>query len=121
MDIAPTFIEAANGKYPDDGSVEPMQGISLTPLLLGETGSIHPDDEVFVMFHRNQAFVRQGKWKLTNIERPFDEKNFTLHNIETDPGETTDLSGTNPEKRQELLEIWRTERKELGIVLPLDL
>ena len=36
---------------------------------------------------------------------------------ELDPGESNNLAETEPEKYQELLELWRVERKELGIVL----
>ncbi len=49
------------------------------------------------------------------------EDRFRLYNLEADPGETTDLSESYPEKRAELLEIWRQRRIELGIVLPEDL
>ncbi len=121
MDIAPTLIELAGAVYPDDGSVQPMRGTSLVPLLGGKTDQVHPDDEVIVLFHRNQAFVRQGQWKLTAIERPFDEQHFELYDLAVDPGETNDLSESNPEKRAELIELWRTERAALGIVVPMDL
>ncbi len=121
MDIAPTLIELAGAVYPDDGSVQPMRGTSLVPLLGGKTDHVHPDDEVIVLFHRNQAFVRQGQWKLTAIERPFDEQHFELYDLAVDPGETNDLSESNPEKRAELIELWRTERAALGIVVPMDL
>jgi arylsulfatase len=121
MDIAPTIIEVARAKYPDDGSVQAMRGTSLVPFISGKSVQIHADDEVTAMFHRNDAYLRQGKWKLTSIENPFDESHFTLHNLEADPGETTDLSESNPEKREELIEIWRAQVDELGIILPLDL
>lgn len=121
MDIAPTLVEMAGATYPNDGSVAPMRGTSLTPLMRGESDRIHPDDEAMVMFHRNDALVRQGPWKLTAIETPFDESNFALYDLSVDPGETTDLSASYPEKRAELIEIWRAERRALGIVLPEDL
>ena len=38
-----------------------------------------------------------------------------------DPGETTDLAEDRPEIHQEMLELWREERRRLGIVLPEDL
>ena len=38
-----------------------------------------------------------------------------------DPGETSDLAESHAEKYEELLEIWRDERRKLGIVLPQDL
>lgn len=121
MDIAPTIIEIAQAKYPDDGSVEAMRGTSLVPVLLGQVDSVHADDKTTVLFHRNRAYVRQGKWKLTSIEAPFDERHFALYDLAADPGETTDLSDAHPEKRAQLIELWRSERKALGIVLPLDL
>jgi len=121
MDIAPTLIDLAGGQYPEDSTVESMRGSSLTPLLSGEVESIHAEDEVFVLFHRNQAYVRQGKWKLTTIGTPFSEDRFQLFDLSTDPAETTDLSESNPDKRASLIEIWRTERRELGIILPQDL
>ena len=68
-----------------------------------------------------QSLVRQGRWKLAAIDMPFAESKFALYDIEADPGETTDLSAQFPEKRAELLSLWRTERTALGIVLPEDL
>ena len=65
--------------------------------------------------------IRKGKWKLTNLERPFDEANLELFNLEADPGETSNLAEAEPGKFQEMLELWREQRKELGIVLPQDL
>jgi arylsulfatase len=98
-----------------------MSGASLVPLLSGETDTIHDNEEVTVLFHRNQALVRQGDWKLTAIETPFAEENFQLFNLAEDPGETNDLSESMPEKRAQMIEIWRAERQTLGIVLPQDL
>ena len=68
-----------------------------------------------------RAYVRQGDWKLVSIERPFDERNFKLHNLNSDPGEAIDLSESNPEKRTSMIKIWREKRREYGIVLPEDL
>lgn len=121
MDLAPTLIELAGAHYPDDGSVQPMRGSSLLPLLRGEVDTVHSADYVTTLFHRNMAFVRQGPWKLTAIDTPFEEKHFQLYNLDTDLGETTDLSRQYPEKREKLLELWRRERLELGIVVPQDL
>jgi arylsulfatase len=121
MDLAPTFLELAGARYPDDGSVRPMLGESLLPLLTGQAEKAHGDDYVTVLEHRNQALVRQGRWKLTSVDSPFQESGFALYDIEADPGETQDLSKQFPDKRAELLETWRQQRLELGIVLPQDL
>ena len=121
MDLAPTFIEIADATYPSDGSVKPMLGSSITTLLSGESNSVHDEQYATVLFHRGYAFVRQGRWKLTNVERPFDESNFALYDLQTDPGETTDLATVHPDRLVDLIEIWRTQRVALGITLPEDL
>lgn len=121
MDLAPTFIELADAHYPSDGSVMPMLGTSMTKLLSGRATSVHDDLYATVLYHRGRAFVRQGRWKLTSIDLPFQEANFALYDLETDPGETTDLAVRHPERFAALIEVWRTQRRELGITLPEDL
>ena len=121
MDLAPTFLDMAAAKYPDDGSVEPMLGESAVNLLAGQVDRIHDDEYVVAVYHAGYAYLRQGKWKIANLDQPFDEDDFELFNIESDPGETTDLATTEPEKYEEMLDLWRTERKRLGILLPEDI
>ncbi len=121
MDLAPTFIELAAAAYPDDGSVKPMLGESMTPLLSGQADRVHGDDYVTTLYHRGRAFLRQGPWKIVTLDAPFDESKFELFNVVNDPGETTDLAAANPEKFDELIQLWRSERRRLGIVLPRDL
>ena len=65
--------------------------------------------------------MRQGKWKIVQNEQPFDEDKFELFDLDADPGETKDLSEEYPDKMEEMLGLWRSQRIELGIVLPLDL
>jgi arylsulfatase len=120
MDLAPTFLELAKAKYPDDGSVHPMLGESLVPLLT-DLEPVHDENHVTTLYHGGRAFVRQGKWKLVNLDPPFDESGFELFNIQNDPGEMENLAEAEPEKLAELIALWRVERKKLGIVLPGDL
>jgi len=121
MDLAPSFIALAGAHYPQDGTVQAMRGSSMLPLLQNQAETVHDDAEVTVLSHRGNALVRQGPWKLTAIERVFNESNFALYNLDTDPGETTDLSEAEPEKYAALIEIWRQQRVELGVTLPQDL
>ena len=65
--------------------------------------------------------LRQGPWKIVTLDAPFDEADFQLFNVIDDPGETTDLKDAKAEKYAELIQLWRSERKRLGIVLPQDL
>jgi arylsulfatase A-like enzyme len=46
---------------------------------------------------------------------------FELFDVVADPGESTDLSQSEPEQYEAMLELWREERRRLGIILPLDI
>ncbi|MDP6761984.1 MAG: sulfatase [Planctomycetota bacterium] len=97
MDHFPTALEAV-GIEPD--AAVPLDGESLVPLLRG-TGGLERDG---IFFHypnyawhgRNRlgGAVREGRFKL--IER-YDDGSLELYDLEEDPGETEDLSGSRPE------------------------
>ena len=121
MDLAPTFLEIAGAQYPDDGSVQPMFGESMAGFLAGETIVVHDENYVTTLYHGGRAYMRKGNWKISNLEPPFDEADFELFDLATDPDESTNLADDEPEKLAELIELWGEERKRLRIVLPQDL
>jgi arylsulfatase len=121
MDLAPTFLEVGHAVYPDDGTVAPMLGASLASFLAGQVGTVHDDDYVTTLFHGGRALLRQGRWKLSNEDGPFDEDSFQLFDIVSDPGETRNLAEVHPDRYDALLDLWEQERKRLGILLPEDL
>jgi arylsulfatase len=121
MDLAPTFLEVAGAAYPDDGTVRPMLGESMTDLLAGAAENVHATDYVTVLYHGGRAYLRQGNWKISNLEPPFDEDDFELFDLSADPGESSNLAELHAEKYEELRELWRDERRKLGIILPQDL
>jgi len=127
MDIAPTFIELAGASYPSDGSVRPMLGASLVPIFTGTGDEVHDDAYVTVFLQGARAYVRQGRWKISNLVEPlewgtdadrlFDESTFELFDVIADPGETTNLAEREPERFAEMLRLWRERRAALGILL----
>ena len=121
MDLAPTFIDIAGARYPEEEGIRPMLGESMTPFLAGEADTVHDENYVTALYHRGRAYLRQGRWKISNLERPFDESKFELFDVVADPGETTDLSQSEPEQYEAMLELWREERRRLGIILPQDI
>ncbi len=121
MDLAPTFLDIAGAKYPDDGSVRPMLGESITRFLAGEADVVHDENHVTTLYHAGRAYLRQGNWKISNLEPPFNEGDFELFDLATDPGESNNLADDEPEKLAELIELWDEERERLGIILPQDL
>ena len=120
MDVAPTVLEAAGVSYPATGVV-PLRGVTLWPWLRGAAPQVHGDDEVTAMYLDGRAYLRQGRWKLVNLDGPFAEADLELFDVVADPGETRDRRADEPELYGRLLERWRTERRALGIVLPEDL
>lgn len=121
MDLAPTLIELAGARYPDDGSVQAMRGASMAALLEGSARTLHPEDYVTAQFMKGRAYLRRGNWKITQIETPFEESRFALYDLQSDPGETRDLSQSKPDRFKDMIELWRQQRMELGIALPQDL
>ena len=121
MDLAPTFLELAGINYPANDSIQAMRGESMNAFLSGETDMVHDENYVTVHSHGGRMLIRKGKWKLTTLEAPFDESRLELFNIETDPGEMNNLAKAEPEKYQEMIELWREERQKRRIVLPQDL
>lgn len=121
MDLAPTFLDIAGAQYPDDGSVRPMLGESITRFLAGEADVVHDENHVTTLYHAGRAYLRQGNWKISNLEPPFNEADFELFDLATDPGESNNLADDEPEKLAELIELWGEERERLGIILPQDL
>lgn len=93
----------------------------MSGLLAGEVETVHDEDYVTTLYHGGRAYLRQGKWKISNLEPPFDEADFELFDLSADPGETDNLAESHPEKYEQLLELWRDERRKLGIILPQDL
>jgi arylsulfatase A-like enzyme len=127
MDIAPTFIELGRATYPADGSVRPMLGESLSALMAGRRDVVHDDSYVTIFLQGARAYVRQGRWKISNLGEPFDwdtgadalfdESTFELFDVIADPGESTNLAEKEPERFAEMLRLWRERRAALGILL----
>lgn len=93
IDILPTCLEAAGAIPPAD-----IDGVSLIPHLKGTT--TEPPHEVLTIRSESKVGVRKGKWKLTSNST---SAPFSLFDLSSDIGESTDLANTNPEIVEELL------------------
>jgi len=119
MDLAPTFLELAGLKYPDlykNKIIPPMLGESFLSFIQAKTNTIHPENYVYGMEHDGQCLVIKGSWKIANISKPFDESLFALYNLAKDPGETNDLSHSNPEKFKEMMNEWAIFKEKTGVI-----
>ena len=102
-DLMPTFRELTGSKTGED-----TDGISILPLLTGSKGQKEHDWLYFEFQELNgRQAVRQGPWKLVHMDIRSDSPRYELYNLDSDPGETDDLSGSNPGKVEELKAIMR--------------
>lgn len=117
-DFFPTFAEILN-----ETNISPdIDGFSLVPLLK-QTGSLERDALYFHYPHfhhlgfKPAGAIRQGDYKLVEwFEGSIagDGAAVSLFNIESDPGETTDLSAEMPALADEMLANLRAWRKDVG-------
>ena len=96
VDMFPTLAGLAGADVA--GAGKPLDGVDVWPVLGAQASS--PRSEIVYNVEPYRAAVREGDWKLvwTALLPPKAE----LFDLSADPGETTDLSGANPEKTAEL-------------------
>lgn len=116
MDWLPTFLEAAGAKPPADLHLD---GKSLMPVLEGKS-DVHHDTLFWEL--RGKRAVRQGKWKwVLELKEdwvvPEDAKG-ELFDLEADPLEKSDLSGTHPEIRGRIVAAWEDWIREMAATPP---
>jgi arylsulfatase len=121
MDLLPTFLQLADTHHPGTtykghDVLEP-QGVSMLPMLLGETQTVHPADQVFGWELFGHRGVRQGDWKIVWDEAlPEDERHWQLFNVANDFEEQHDVAQDNPEEFSTLQAEWDSYEKRNGVI-----
>lgn len=116
VDFLPTFAELAGVGLPDE---QVFDGISLVDILEGSAPD--PQRAIFwhyPVYHHDQpaSVVRKGRWKL--IHNLVNDRRF-LYDLESDIGESTDLSQSEPELAEELYQLLEEWRKECKAEFPV--
>jgi arylsulfatase A-like enzyme len=110
LDVFPTMLKLAEG---EPSPQNPVDGYDILPML--EEGQESPHEQIFWEYN-GQLAVRQGQWKLVlngklDFQRPGPDP-VHLSNLETDPGERTNLKDQYPELVAQLkrdVEAWYAE------------
>ena len=119
-DIMPTILDFAGLAHPDKyrgRDVEQMRGRSLAAVT---SGSGEDDDAENILVGGemiNGKWMRKGEYKAVQVAKPFGPAAWRLYNTVTDPGETTDLSASEPAILEELKAAWAQYAKDVGVVL----
>ena len=100
-DIVPTLADLAgvplHGGTWQGKAVEPVTGRSLVPMLGGAADSVHGDAPLGYELSGNAALFR-GDYKLVRNLPPTGDGRWRLYDIQSDPGETRDLSAAMPDR-----------------------
>mgnify|MGYP001577839233 CR=1 FL=1 len=122
IDFYPTLLEMLEIAPP---AGQAFDGVSQVPALLGRAA---PRDTAFCFFpHYTPAtgnlpgvWVRRGPWKLIRFfhDGPAQEHRYELYNLDSDLGETRDLSAQQPERVRELDALIDGHLRAIQPVLP---
>jgi arylsulfatase A-like enzyme len=118
IDLMPTFLEFAGGKYPETfkgDKITPMEGISLKSVLTG--GKLQRGQPLFWEHEGNRA-MRYGDWKLVS---QYDYQNtkfrpWELYNLKTDRSELTDMSKEQSELKTRMIQDYEQWANRVGVV-----
>lgn len=130
MDVAPTILALAGIAPPsgmfDGRHVAPMEGKSFAGVLRGDRTPVHGADEPLGLELHGHRSLKRGAFKLVWEQAPVntwwdapvpdDWYRWRLYDIDTDPGETHDLSAERPELTAELARLWDAYADEHHVV-----
>jgi arylsulfatase A-like enzyme len=114
-DLLPTILELAGVASP-----EGRDGCSFAPAVTGGAGASTHFEQYSECFG-NRSFYRDG-WKLVALHprgAPYDDSEWELYDVSSDPTETRDLAPARPDKVRELSEAWE-QSAAANLVFPLD-
>ena len=107
IDVMPTLLDMAGVPPLESSHGQPARafdGKSCAQVLLGDAPS--PRSEQYYECWSNRAYYRDG-WLARSLQvrdTPIDMENWTLHHLDEDFSESTDLAAKHPDKLKELVE-----------------
>lgn len=111
-DIAPTLLAMAGGA-PDASAFD---GRSLVPLLAGQADAVRTPETATGFEVSGNAALFKGSYKLVRNLKPYGDGIWRLYDIGSDPGETRDLSKSDPAKFNEMMAEYRVYAKRNGVL-----
>jgi arylsulfatase/uncharacterized sulfatase len=114
-DIAPTVLDWVGAPAaPED--TKPMTGRSLAPVLRGELASVYGPNDIRAIEVSGNSALYKGDWKITRSMPPVGDAQWRLFNMMEDPGETVDLSETQPDTMADMLASYAAYADSVGVL-----
>lgn len=128
IDLLPTIAHLTGAKLPD----HPIDGRNIWPLIAGEPGAASPHEAYYFYWGNELQAVRMGRWKLhfphtyrtlagqppgsggTPSKYTQGKIGRALFDLESDPGETTDVAGQHPDVVARIESLADKMRADLG-------
>jgi len=114
-DIAPTILDWVGAPDAPEES-KPMTGRSLAPVLRGELASVYGPNDIRAIEVSGNSALYKGDWKITRSMPPVGDAQWRLFNMITDPGETLDLSETEPDIMADMLASYAAYADSVGVL-----
>jgi len=114
-DVAPTVLDWLEAD-PAAIAGKPMTGRSLLPVLGGEVDSAYGADEARAVEVSGNSALYLGDYKITRSVPPVGDGRWRLYNLARDPGETTDLSASEPAIMQRMLAEYAAYAARVGVL-----
>ena len=120
MDLLPTFVDIASGSAAgsrfEGRDVQVVRGRSFWPLVIGEAFGERSEAVPWMTVDHRRALVR-WPWKVVTSQaqgpRPDGPLQWSLFDLESDPGERHDLSAEHPDLKAELIASWEDYGRHL--------
>ncbi len=126
IDLLPTIARLTGGNVP-----EHIDGLDIWPLISGQPGAKSPHEALYFFWGRELQGIRSGRWKLHFPHEyrslagkpgsggkpgPYTQKKIGLElfDLQSDPGETTNVADQHPEVVQRLKKLADAARRDLG-------
>ncbi|AGA29558.1 sulfatase family protein [Singulisphaera acidiphila] len=128
IDLLPTFAELAGADRSGD---RPIDGRTITPLLLAQPDAKSPHEAFPFYWGQELQAIRSGRWKLHFPHKyrslagapgadgkpaPYQDREIglSLYDLQSDPGEQSDLATQHPEVVERLSRLADAAREDLG-------
>jgi len=118
IDLAPTLLELAGGRWPqarDGKPVPPPPGRNLVPVF-AKDGTV--EREFLFFSHEGNRAIRTENWKLVSDQE--DNNVWELYDLSTDRCERVNLADKHPEKVRELADRWSRAAEEFRLLAAED-